>query len=71
MDKSIVLSMVDIVLEAAAFVIIIHLGNLIDEVRDGGPRDNEGMRTEWWWIVAVGSKSLNLPYSIYLLLQMT
>jgi hypothetical protein len=71
MDISILLLMVDIVLEAAALVIICHLGSLIDEVRDGGPRDSDGMRTEWWWIVAVGSKSLCLPYSIYLLIQMT
>ena len=68
---SIFLLMVDIVMEAAALVIIFDLGNRIDEVRDEGPRDIDGMRTEWWWIFAVGSKSLNLPYSIYLLIQMT
>ena len=71
MDKSIVLSMVDIVLETAALVIIIHLGNLIDKVRDGGPRDNNGMKTEWWWTIAFGSKLFCIPYSIYLLIQMT
>ena len=71
MDISILLLMVDIVLEAAALVIIFDLGNRIVEVRDGGPRDINGMRTEWWWIFAVGSQLLNLPYSIYLLIQMT
>ena len=63
--------MVDIVLEAAAFVITIYLGNLIDQVRDGGPRDNAGMRTEWWWTGAVGSILICFYYSIYLLVQMT
>ena len=71
MDMSIFLLMVDIVLEAAAFVIIYHLGNLIDEVRDGGPRDNAGMRTEWWWAGAVGSIVSCFCYSIFLLIQMT
>ena len=71
MDKNICLSMVDIVLEAAAFVIIIYLGNLIDQVLDGGPRDNAGMRTEWWWTGAVGSIFSCFCYSIYLLIQMT
>ena len=73
MDRNICLSIVDIVLEAAALAIIVHLGNLIDEeiVRDGGLRDNAGMRTEWWWTGAFGSILTCLCYSIYLLIQMT
>jgi hypothetical protein len=71
MDRNICLSMVDIVLEAAALAIIVYLGNLIDKVLDGGLRDSAGMRTEWWWTGAFGSILTCLCYSIYLLIQMT